>query len=179
MKYRGILLVLCLLGPVAPATADTAPTGAYATKVSLARPSANAVARPSKGWNCVAYARAIGGFDLSGDGWRWWQNAAGVYDRSPQPTIGAALVFKRSGSMHQGHVAVVEAIHDERTVLVRHANWAPRGGGKGQISTEYVHDISPRNDWTEVRVEHQPSQTYGRPYPTYGFVLPGRRIASR
>jgi surface antigen len=178
LKNKGILLVLCLLLPVAPATAETAPTASYATKIALVRPSAD-VGRSSKAWNCVAYARAIGGFDLAGDGWRWWQNAAGVYDRSSQPTIGAALVFRRSGAMHQGHVAVVEAIYDERTVLVRHANWAPRGGRKGQISTEYVFDISPRNDWTEVRVEHQASQTYGRPYPTYGFILPGRRVASR
>ncbi len=179
MKYRGILLVLCLLLPTVPAAADTAAAGSYATKVSLVRPAATAATRPSKGWNCVAYARATGGFDLSGDGWRWWQNAAGVYDRAARPTVGAALVFKRSGSMHQGHVAVVEAIYDERTVLVRHANWAPRGARKGQISTEYVLDISPLNDWTEVRVEHRPSHSYGRPNPTYGFVLPGRRVASR
>jgi hypothetical protein len=36
-----------------------------------------------------------------------------------------------------------------------------------------VVDVSPRNDWTAVRVWHEPTRQLGQSvYPTYGFVLP-------
>ncbi len=92
------------------------------------------------------------------------------------PRIGAVVVFKKHGSMSHGHVAVVTRVVNSREVLVDHANWAPhRGRGRGQISKMVaVTDVSPRNDWTEVRVWNVATQDFGtRTYPTYGFIYPG------
>ena len=36
-----------------------------------------------------------------------------------------------------------------------------------------VVDVSPCNDWTQVRVWYEPAHALGRTvYPTYGFILP-------
>ena len=50
---------------------------------------------------------------------------------------------------------------------------APRGAGKGRLSKNVsVIDVSPSNDWTQVRVWYPPVKDYGSPYLTFGFVLP-------
>ena len=124
---------------------------------------------------CVPFAREISGISLRGDAWTWWSAAAGQYDRGQAPKIGAVVVFKKHGSMRYGHVAVVTRVLNSREVLVDHANWAPhRGRGRGQIAKLVsVTDISPRNDWTQVRVWNVVTRDYGtRVYPTYGFIYP-------
>jgi hypothetical protein len=122
---------------------------------------------------CVTYAREMSGIGLKGDAWTWWISAAGQYERGQKPRPGAVVVFKKHGSMRHGHVAVVTEIVNSRKVLVDHANWAPqRGHGRGQVSTRVMMmDVSPRNDWTQVRVWHEASGELGqRVYPTYGFI---------
>ncbi len=122
---------------------------------------------------CVTYARETSGLSLKGDAWTWWASAAGQYDRGQKPRAGAVVVFKKHGSMHHGHVAVVSEIINSRKMLVDHANWAPqRGHGRGQVTTRViVLDVSPHNDWTQVRVWHEASSEMGqRVYPTYGFI---------
>jgi hypothetical protein len=122
---------------------------------------------------CVTYAREISGLGLKGDAWTWWASAAGQYDRGQKPRAGAVVVFKKHGSMRHGHVAVVSEIINSRKMLVDHANWAPqRGHGRGQVTTRVmVLDVSPHNDWTQVRVWHEASGEMGqRVYPTYGFI---------
>lgn len=122
---------------------------------------------------CVTYARETSGLGLKGDAWTWWASAAGQYDRGQKPRAGAVVVFKKHGSMHHGHVAVVSEIVNSRKMLVDHANWAPqRGHGRGQVTTRVVVlDVSPHNDWTQVRVWHEASGEMGqRVYPTYGFI---------
>jgi len=122
---------------------------------------------------CVTYARETSGLGLKGDAWTWWASAAGQYDRGQKPRAGAVVVFKKHGSMRHGHVAVVSEIINSRKVLVDHANWAPqRGHGRGQVTTRVVVlDVSPHNDWTQVRVWHEASGEMGqRVYPTYGFI---------
>lgn len=124
---------------------------------------------------CVPFAREISGISIRGDAWTWWSAAVGQYDRGQAPRIGAVVVFKKHGAMRHGHVAVVTKVINSREVLVDHANWAPhRGRGRGQISKMVaVTDVSPRNDWTEVRVWNLSSQDFGtRTYPTYGFIYP-------
>lgn len=147
--------------------------------------SASASSRPARvnpksepRWNCVSYARQETRLELAGDAWRWWSAANGRLERGGRPAEGVVLVFKSSGSMTHGHVAIVAAVHDERTILLRHANWSSNRGGKGRISTEYARDVSVANDWSMVRIEHRPSQSYGRSYPTYGFIMPERRVAA-
>jgi surface antigen len=129
---------------------------------------------------CVTYARQVSGLNLKGDAWQWWTAANGVYERGRSPREGGVLVFSRQGSMRHGHVAVVSRIVNNRVVLVDHANWAPhRSAGRGQVTHAVpVIDVSPRNDWTEVRVWHAPAADYGsRVYRTDGFVFrPGPAV---
>jgi len=122
---------------------------------------------------CVTFAREISGIGLKGDGWTWWGSAAGRYDRGQKPRTGAVVVFKKHGAMSHGHVAVVTQVISARKVLVDHANWAPHSGrGRGQVTTKVmVLDVSPHNDWTQVRVWNEASQEIGKKiYPTYGFI---------
>jgi hypothetical protein len=129
---------------------------------------------------CVTYARETSGLGLKGDAWTWWASAAGQYERGQKPRAGAVVVFKKHGSMRHGHVAVVSEIINSRKMLVDHANWAPqRGHGRGQVTTRVmVLDVSPRNDWTQVRVWHEASGEMGqRVYPTFGFIYAKGRKA--
>lgn len=122
---------------------------------------------------CVTFARENSGVALKGDGWTWWASAAGHYDRGQKPRSGAVVVFKKHGSMTHGHVAVVSEVIGARKVLVDHANWAPhRGRGRGQVTTQVMMlDVSPHNDWTQVRVWNETTKEIGKKiYPTYGFI---------
>ena len=137
------------------------------------------VSAPAEALQCVPFAREVSGISIRGDAWTWWGAAAGQYDRGHAPRIGAVVVFKKFAAMRYGHVAVVTRVINSREVLVDHANWAPhRGRGRGQISKMVaVTDVSPGNDWTEVRVWNAPTRDFGtRTYPTYGFIYP---ISSR
>ena len=131
---------------------------------------------------CVTYAREVTGLNLKGDAWKWWEAADGLYDRGKTPREGAVMVFKRQGSMSHGHVAVVRKTTSSRIILVDHANWAPhRSAGRGQVSESVpVMDVSPNNDWSQVRVWYRPSAEYGsKVYKTQGFVYgPGSRRAA-
>ena len=122
---------------------------------------------------CVTYARENSGIGLKGDAWTWWVSAAGQFERGQKPRAGSVIVFKKHGSMRHGHVAVIAEIVNSRKVLVDHANWAPqRGHGRGAVTTRVMMmDVSPRNDWTQVRVWHEAAKEMGqRIYPTFGFI---------
>ncbi|WP_245215509.1 CHAP domain-containing protein [Pararoseomonas baculiformis] len=129
--------------------------------------------------SCVPYARARSGIDLRGDGWQWWDAALGRYDRGQQPRPGAVLVLQRSSRLRDGHVAVVSRVEGPRQIRVDHANWAS-GGLKGRVAREQlVVDVSPRNDWSAVRVWYPPISAVGNTvFPAYGFIHPTRRWAS-
>ena len=129
---------------------------------------------------CVSFARQASGVHLQGDAWQWWNAAEGVYARGDAPRQGAVLVFSRQGSMHHGHVSVVSRVVSSRIVLVDHANWAPaRGEGRGQVAQAVpVLDVSPANDWSQVRVWYRPAGLYGnRVYGTEGFVYSNKTVA--
>lgn len=133
------------------------------------------VSAPAEALQCVPFAREISGISIRGDAWTWWSAAAGQYDRGHAPKVGAVVVFKKFAAMRYGHVAVVARVVNSREVLVDHANWAPhRGRGRGQVSKMVaVTDVSPQNDWTEVRVWNASTRDFGtRTYPTYGFIYP-------
>ena len=118
---------------------------------------------------CVPYAREVSGIRLSGNAYRWWSEAAGIYPRSQRPTRGAVLVFAPHGGMVDGHLAMVTAVRSSREILVTQANWLPHRIEHRQP----VIDVSPHNNWTEVRVWYAPAHAMGRRiYPTYGFILP-------
>jgi hypothetical protein len=125
--------------------------------------------------SCVPFARALSGIELSGDAHQWWAAAAGRYRRSASPTPGAVLVLRRSSRLPQGHLAVVVRSLGLREVLVTHANWGS-GAGRGRVTeNQPVVDVSPRNDWSEVRIWHPGSGTLGvTVFPAHGFILPAR-----
>ncbi|MFA6020746.1 MAG: CHAP domain-containing protein [Rhodospirillales bacterium] len=146
---------------------------AAAPSPSHAAPSKKAQvekSQPQK-WQCVPFARLNSDITLRGDAWRWWNAAQGLYERGQTPQPGSVLVFKQSGKMKRGHVAVVTNIVDERKILIDHANWA-RGGNKGKINTHVaVIDVSENNDWSQVRVWYDPAKNFGsKSYPVYGFI---------
>ena len=128
----------------------------------IAIPAANAQ-------DCVRVVRSISDFSLQGDAWMWWNRAEGRYARDHVPSDGSVLVFKRAGRMQRGHVSLVSNIIDRRTIEVDHSWLDGRGLRRGMR----VLDVSPRNDWSMVRVWHEPTAQLGmRVYPTYGFILP-------
>lgn len=119
--------------------------------------------------DCVRVVRSISDFTLQGDAWMWWARAEGQYARDNAPTAGSVLVFKRNGRLGRGHVSLVSHIIDRRTVEVDHS-WL---GGRGLRRGMRVIDVSVRNDWSMVRVWHEPTGQLGmQTYPTFGFILP-------
>ncbi|TWA86730.1 hypothetical protein FBZ83_102527 [Azospirillum brasilense] len=119
--------------------------------------------------DCVRTLRSISDFEIRGDAWTWWSTAAEQYERDKRPALGSVLVFKRSQRLGRGHVSLVSHIIDRRTIEVDHS-WLD---GRGLRRNMRVVDVSPRNDWTAVRVWHEPSDQLGlRVYTTYGFILP-------
>ena len=125
---------------------------------------------------CVPYARTVSGVQIFGDARTWWDQAEGRYARGSRPRVGAVMTFKPYGQMTLGHVAAVSRIIDSRTVLLRHANWSPINGRRGQIedNVEAV-DVSPDNDWSEVRVWFDPIRNLGTTHwPVQGFIYPAK-----
>jgi surface antigen len=125
---------------------------------------------------CVPYARQVSGIQIYGDAWTWWGQAEGRYVRGHTPRIGAVMAFQPYGNMTLGHVAAVSAVLDSRTVLLRHANWSPIDGRRGQVENDVrAVDVSPDNDWSQVRVWYAPIQGLGTTaWPVSGFIYPGR-----
>jgi hypothetical protein len=120
------------------------------------------------GISCVPFARAASGIDLKGNAANWWDAASGVYQRGSAPEVGSVLNFRSTGRMRLGHVAVVTSVINSREVDVDHANWA---GSRGGIARGVaVMDVSPNNDWSEVRVSLGHGGEFGSVYPTYGFI---------
>ena len=121
---------------------------------------------------CVPYARRVSGIDIYGDAHTWWGQAEGRYARGLAPRVGAVMAFKPHGNMILGHVAAVSRIVDARTVLLRHANWSPIDGRRGQIEDNVrAIDVSPENDWSEVRVWYAPLGDLGTTHwPVNGFI---------
>lgn len=125
---------------------------------------------------CVPYARQVSGIMIFGDAHTWWDQAEGHYARGTTPRVGAVMTFSPHGGSTLGHVAAVSKIVDSRTILIRHANWSPINGRRGQIEDDVrAIDVSPDNDWSEVRVWYAPIQAMGSTHwPVQGFIYKAR-----
>ena len=123
-------------------------------------------------WQCAPFARLISGIQIFGDAWTWWGQAAGKYATGFSPKAGAVLVFRPSGAMRLGHVAVVSQVLTDRVIQITHANWSRIGGTRGQVEKDVtVVDVSPAGDWSQVKVWYDPLRDLGSStYPTYGFI---------
>ena len=121
---------------------------------------------------CVPFARVRSGIQIWGDAVTWWAQAAPVYVRSSRPAPGSVLVLRGYNDATRGHVSYVSEVVTSRLVRVDHANWM-RGG---EISLNVpVIDVSPNNDWSQVRVWHVPGDYWGgRTYEAEGFIHPYR-----
>ena len=128
---------------------------------------------------CVPYARESSGIRIFGDAYTWWDQAAGRYARGSKPKAGAVLALRPYGAMELGHVATVSRVIDSRTILLSHANWSPIGGQRGQVERDVkAVDVSPANDWSEVRVWYAPLGDLGTTrWPVSGFIYPQKAPA--
>lgn len=123
---------------------------------------------------CVPFARHVSGIELYGNAHTWWGQAEGRYERGQQPREGAVLAFAASRSMPVGHVAMVSKVVSEREVLLTHANWSYRGGIERNVRAI---DVSPNNDWSDVRVWYGPIGGLGlRSNAANGFIYPHQAI---
>ena len=131
---------------------------------------------PSSVLQCVPYARQLSGIQIYGDAHTWWGQAKGRYKRGSEPKVGAVMAVQPHGNSRLGHVAAVSRVIDSRTVLISHANWS--APGKIERNVRAV-DVSPDNDWSEVRIWFGPTQSLGSGHwPLYGFIYnekPGKR----
>lgn len=129
---------------------------------------------------CVPYARDVSGIQIFGDAHTWWSQAEGRYARGRTPKVGAVMAFRPHGNMTLGHVAAVSKVVDKRTVLLRHANWSPIDGRRGQIENDVrAIDVSPDNDWSQVRVWYAPLGGLGTTaWPVEGFIYNDRGNAA-
>ncbi len=123
-------------------------------------------------WQCATFARMFSGIQLFGDAWTWWNQATGKYTTGAAPQAGSVLVFKRTGGMHDGHVAVVSRVITDRIIQVTHANWSIIAGHRGKVEKDVtVVDVSSKGDWSQVKVWYDPIRDLGNTvYPTYGFI---------
>ena len=124
--------------------------------------------------NCVQFVKKASTVALHGNAYQWWDAAAGVYGRGNVPVSGAVMVFSKTRHLPFGHVALVEKRLDDRTVLIDHANWSRIGGRRGHVERSVrVVDVSPNNDWSQVRVWYASLSGVGDTvYKVRGFVYP-------
>lgn len=129
---------------------------------------------------CVPFARAASGIQIFGDAWTWWDQADGRYARGDDPRIGSVIAFAKQDRLPLGHVAVVSRIVEKRVVMLTHANWSRQNGQRGHAEQDVtVFDVSPRNDWSQVRVWYRDSEGLGGTvYAVNGFIYPDRNARS-
>lgn len=128
---------------------------------------------------CVPFARQASGIQIYGDAWTWWDQADGRYRRGHSPRVGAVIVFARSDRLRLGHVAVVSRVVERRVVMLTHANWSRLDGARGHAEQDVtLYDVSPRNDWSEVKVWYRDSNGLGgSTYRINGFIYGDGRPA--
>lgn len=127
---------------------------------------------PSGVLQCVPYARQLSGIQIYGDAHTWWNQAKGRYARGHVPKVGAVMAVRPFQNSHLGHVAMVSKVVDSRTILLSHANWSYPGGIERNVTAL---DVSPDNDWSEVRIWYGPNQNLGTTHwPVAGFIYNAR-----
>jgi surface antigen len=125
---------------------------------------------PDAPLQCVPYARDHSRIALYGDAYTWWDQAAGRFARGASPKVGAVMVLNGYAGPDRAHVAVVRKIVDAREIRIDHANWLDDGA---IYVGDPVRDVSPDNDWSQVRVFNLKTEAWGgRIYSVQGFIGP-------
>ena len=166
---RVVLAIIATIAAAAPAQAENLPDFAENSALDQAE------LRPYL--QCAPYARKVSGIQIFGDARSWWEQAQGRYTTGNAPRVGAVMVFRPHRSMQLGHVATVSRLLDSRRVLLDHANWSPVDGRRGQVEKDVIAvDVSPANDWSEVRVWYAPLGDVGTTaWPIEGFIYADKR----
>ena len=122
----------------------------------------------------MPFARAASGIQIFGDAWTWWAQAAGRYERGEIPKVGSVIVFAKTARLPLGHVAVISQVVERRVAMVTHANWSRQNGERGHAEQDVtLFDVSPNNDWSDVRVWYRDMDGLGSTtFPVYGFIYP-------
>lgn len=120
---------------------------------------------------CVPYAREQSNIPIYGDAYTWWDQADGRFARSTMPSEGSVMVLYNYAGPNRAHVAVVRRVVNGRQIRVDHANWLDDGA---IYRNDPVEDVSPDNDWSQVRVYNIRAHAWGgRTYQVQGFIGPG------
>ena len=170
-------IVLCGLLLIGLATTEVGATPTPQTNPLLQRAAfavaeAKTMRRQGQRVWCVPFARAASGINIKGNAVTWWAKAAGLYNRSTVPKVGAVMAFAATRKMRMGHVAVVAQVVSDRVILINHANWR-----RNEVSLNMtVVDVSRAGDWSAVRVESQPG-SLGAVFPVNGFIYPNEVVA--
>ncbi len=136
-------------------------------------PPSSAYYSVSKPVQCVPYARKVSGIQIRGDAHTWWGQAAGRYERSHIPKVGAVMVLSKTSRLKHGHLAVVKRVKNSRTIEVEHSNWGDDRQTRSMIYKRMpVKDVTVNNDWSQVRFYNYPSKTFGSVYAASGFIYP-------
>lgn len=125
------------------------------------------------------YVRSVTGMAIPGEAWSWWEGSNGRYPRGSIPAPGAVLVFRQQQKLPAGHLAVVTKVLGPREIRISHADWASTWATRGRITGNVpVLDVSPHNDWTQLRLWYGARGTVQRVYEAYGFVYGGTAPAA-
>lgn len=176
MRVYQVFTVLALSAtPALPAFASTAPVmQVSATSMIVTDDDAGSgtVPRAPGHLECVPFARVTSGIQIYGDAHTWWDQARGRYATGSRPLAGAVMAIKPYANSRLGHVATVSRVVDSRTVLLSHANWSSPGEIERNVTAL---DVSPDNDWSEVRIWYGPSHALGTTHwPVSGFIYNAR-----
>jgi hypothetical protein len=165
--YISVALALCL---TACANDRPAAPVARAPAIQPASFSPGPLPGPTQ---CALFAREFTGIHIRGDAWTWWDLAAGLYPRKNVPHADTVLVLRSTQQLKLGHVGIVKRVVGPREILLTHANW-----GNDDPTRRIVHDstavvdVSPANDWTQLRFWNAPAHAFGKVYAAYGFIYP-------
>jgi hypothetical protein len=155
---------------------NTAPSDTSLGEVAEASPQAPtaiadiapSIETPLHRLYCVEYARMRSGLAIFGDAKTWWTSARNIYDEFTAPVANAVMVFSGSSRIRHGHVAVVTSIVSPREIVVDQANWQNRGEIDHNTP---VLDVSPGNNWSQVRVWDVTTGQFGaHVYAISGFI---------
>lgn len=120
--------------------------------------------------SCVPYARQRSAIAIQGDAYTWWDQASGRYAREGLPRSGAVMVLDGYAGPKRAHLAVVTRVISPRQIRVDHSNWL--NDGNIYLNSPVI-DISPANDWTQVRVWNNRDGHLGvKNYTVRGFITP-------
>ena len=133
--------------------------------------------RTSERAECVPYARQNSGIQIYGDAHTWWDQAAGRYARARLPQSGSVMVLFGYAGPKRGHLATVARVISAREIRVDHANWL--NDGNLYLNSPVI-DVSPKNDWSMVRVYNNRDGHLGlNNYKVRGFISSTRVASAR